>query len=405
MATHSSGLASAEEISSLKHARIAIVQYWFVSRGGGEKVVEALAEIFPDADIFALVVNPDELPASLQSRRIRTSFLQKVPGARKFHRHFLLLHPTALEQFDLSGYDLVISSESGPAKGVITSAKTCHVCYCHSPMRYLWDLHSEYRASMNPLVSSVYSCASTWLRVWDLATAARVDAFVANSHFVASRIRKIYRRESAVIYPPVETTVATVQRQPGDYYLCVGRLVSYKRVDLAIQACSRMNRRLKVVGDGPELKRLHKMAGPTVEFSKFESSENLRKSFAGCRALLFPGEEDFGIVPVEAQSFGRPVIAYGSGGSLETVRGCWPDEPLESRHTGLFFGEQTVDSLEKAILQFESVEARFSPDAVGAHAQRFDSTRFKAEMQRYLTQIYGEFQEKLMSRGRECQPA
>ncbi|HET8636642.1 MAG TPA: glycosyltransferase [Acidobacteriaceae bacterium] len=405
MATHSSGSASAEEINTLERAQVAIVHYWFVSRGGGEKVVEALAEIFPNADIFALVVNPDELPPLLQSRRIHTSFLQKVPGARKFHRHFLLLHPTALEQFDLSGYDLVISSESGPAKGVITSAKTCHVCYCHSPMRYLWDMHSEYRANMNPLVRAIYSCASTWLRVWDLATAARVDSFVANSQFVASRIRKFYHRESTVIYPPVETGVATVQRQPGDYYLCVGRLVNYKRVDLAVQACSRINRRLKVVGDGPEMKRLRKMAGPTIEFSKFESSEKLGESFAGCRALLFPGEEDFGIVPVEAQSFGRPVIAYGSGGSLETVIGCWPDEPLESSHTGLFFGEQTVESLEEAILRFESLEARFSPDVIATRAQQFDSGRFKLEMQRYLARIYGEFQENLMSRRRERQMA
>jgi glycosyltransferase involved in cell wall biosynthesis len=389
-----SDLDTNKDTAILSQLRVAIVHYWFVSEGGGEKVVEALAEMFPQADIFALVVNPERLPQSLQKRKLYTSFLQKIPGSRKFHRHFLLLHPLGLEQFDLSEYDLVISSESGPAKGVITSAKTCHVCYCHSPMRYLWDMHAEYKTAMNPIVRTVYSVASSWLRVWDLATASRVDFFIANSSFVASRIQKIYRRNSQVIHPPVDVAAGKVQFKPGEYYLCVGRLVDYKRIDLAVRACSRLGRRLKVIGSGPQLKSLKRIAGPTVEFSGVASAQDLRDSYARCRALLHPGEEDFGIVPVEAQSFGRPVIAYGSGGALETVNGNWPEQPFSKSHTGIFFTKQTTDDMEEAILRFESAEANFSPDEIAAHAHQFDATRFKVEMQAFLSRCYQTFREK-----------
>lgn len=350
--------------------------------------------MFPQADLFTAVANPDRVPESLRKRNLRTSFLQKIPGAKRFHRHFLLLYPVALEEFDFSGYDLVISSESGPAKGVLTSAKTCHVCYCHSPMRYLWDMHSEYKTAMNRIVRMVYTLASSWLRVWDLATASRVDFFVANSRFVASRIWKIYRRTSEVIYPPVDVSSGRTQYQPGEYYLCVGRLVDYKQIDLAVKVCTKLGRRLKVVGDGPQLQRLRSIAGSTIEFSGIESDSGLRESFAHCRALLFPGEEDFGMVPVEAQSFGRPVIAYASGGSLETVRGCWPGEPLKITHTGIFYESQTESSLEEAILRFESVESQFSPEVIAAHACQFGTARFKSRMQLFLAQSYQSFQEK-----------
>jgi glycosyltransferase involved in cell wall biosynthesis len=374
----------------LQELRVAIIHYWFVSKGGGENVVESLAEIFPQADLFALVAEPERLPASLSNHTLHTSFLQKIPWARKFHRHFLLLHPMALEQFNLSKYDLVISSESGPAKGILTQAKTCHVCYCHSPMRYLWDMQEQYKAAMNPIVRAVYTVASSWLRVWDLATASRVDYFVANSNFVASRIRKIYRRESHVIYPPVDVGSAKPQYEPGEFYLCVGRLVDYKRTELAVEVCSRLGRRLKVVGQGPQLQKLKNIAGPTVEFVGFQSDNELRDSYAHCRALLFPGEEDFGIVPVEAQSFGRPVIAYGSGGSLETVRGNWSGKDFMGNETGIFFAEQTVSSLEKAILHFESLERNFSPQAISAHASQFQTSRFQAEMLNFLAACYAE---------------
>jgi glycosyltransferase involved in cell wall biosynthesis len=397
--------AAVEQAATLKRLRVAIIHYWFVSEGGGEKVVEALAEIFPQADLFALVTAPNHIPESLRNRKLQTSFLQRVPGAKKFHRHFLLLYPLALEQFDFSGYDLVISSESGPAKGILTSSRTCHVCYCHSPMRYLWDMHATYKAAMNPAVRAIYTLASSWLRIWDLATASRVDFFVANSHFVASRIEKFYRRTSKVICPPVNVAAGRVQHGPGEYYLCVGRLVDYKQVRLAVKVCTRLGRRLKIVGGGPQLKELRSIAGNTIEFTGIQSARDLEESFAHCRALLFPGEEDFGIVPVEAQSFGRPVIAYGSGGALETIDGCWPDQSLETRHTGMFFLSQTEACLEQAILRFESVETKFSPETIAAHASQFDAARFKSEMRSFLDQAYREFREQNIHPMKECQLA
>ncbi len=379
------------EFAALKGLRVAIVHYWFVSRGGGENVVEALAELFPQADIFALVANPRMLPESLRGRILHTSFLQKIPGARRFHRHFLLLYPLGLEHFDLSQYDLILSSESGPAKGVITSAKTCHICYCHSPMRYLWDMHAGYRASMSPFVRLIYSLASSWLRVWDLASSYRVDYFIANSQFVSSRIRKIYRRQSEVIHPPVKLA-ESFERGPGDYYLCAGRLVDYKRVDIAVQACNRLGRRLKVIGSGPQLEQLKRTAGPTITFLGHVSDKELHESYARCRALLHPGEEDFGIVPIEVQSYGRPVIAYGAGGALETVNGMWPDERLQPSHTGVFFKDQTVEDMARAILRFEGLETEFSPDTIASHAQKFGAERFRREMQSFILRRYREFQ-------------
>jgi glycosyltransferase involved in cell wall biosynthesis len=371
---------SASAVPQLSNLRVAIVHDWFVGRAGGEKVVEALAELFPQADLFSLVANRETLAPILKGRKLQTSFLQRIPGARKFHRHFLFLQAIALEQFDLSDYDLVISSESGPAKGVITSSKTCHICYCHSPMRYIWDMYPQYRRTMNPLVGAVFSLAAHYMRLWDFASVGRVDYFVANSKFVASRIRKYYGRRSKVIYPPVETTAGNTSTAPGDYYLAVGRFVDYKRFDLAVRACTELNRRLRVIGGGPQNKALQRMAGPTVEFLGSVSDLELRENLAGCRALLFPGEEDFGIVPVEAQSFGRPVIAYASGGVLETVRGRLPGKAPVDHPTGVFFAEQSLSSLKEAILDFESREHDFCPQTIREHSLQFDSAIFKDRM-------------------------
>jgi glycosyltransferase involved in cell wall biosynthesis len=385
-----SGLADKQ----LSQLRVAIVHYWFVGRAGGERVVEALAEIFPQADLFSLVAERSTLAPILQSRKLQTSFLQRVPGATKFHRHFLFLQPLALEQFDLSEYDLVISSESGPAKGIITSSKTCHICYCHSPMRYIWDMHSEYRRGMGPVVGTIFSLAAHYMRLWDYASAGRVDYFVANSRFVASRIRKYYRRESTVIHPPVEAVSSHLSGQPGEYYLAIGRLVDYKRFDLAVTACTKLGRQLKVIGDGPQYKALRRMAGPTVEFLGKVSDEELRENLAGCRALLFPGEEDFGIVPVEAQSFGRPVIAYASGGVLETVRGILPNQTKIENPTGIFFTEQSLSGLANAILNFEATESRFCPQTIREHSLQFDSAIFKEKIADFVRSAVTEFSKR-----------
>jgi glycosyltransferase involved in cell wall biosynthesis len=238
---------------------------------------------------------------------------------------------------------------------------------------------------MGPVVGSIFALTAHYMRVWDYATAARVDHFVANSKFIASRIRKYYGRDSSVVYPPVETASGNIDTSPGDYYTIIGRLVDYKRFDLAIHACTHLGRRLTVIGDGPELKRLRRIAGPTVQFLGSVSDHELKANLAGARALLFPGEEDFGIVAVEAQSFGRPVIAYGSGGALETVRGDWEGKPRIDDPTGVFFNEQSPAKLAEAIVRFESEMSRFSPEKIREHALQFDTSVFKRRMEEFLS--------------------
>jgi glycosyltransferase involved in cell wall biosynthesis len=378
--------------ATLRDLRVAIVHYWLVGRAGGERVVEGLTLLFPQADIFTLMADEKKMPPSLRGQKITTSFLQKLPFAKRLHRFTLGLQPIALEQFDLSRYDLVLSSESGPAKGVITGPGTLHVCYCHSPMRYIWDMHAAYTESMRWPVRIVFRLVAHWMRVWDLASAARVDRFVANSRFIASRIRKIYRRSSTVIHPPVEVESAGVASAPGEYYLCAGRLVDYKRVDLAVEACRRMGRKLKVAGDGPLRKKLAEAAGPDAEFLGSVTDEQLSDLMLSCRALLFPGEEDFGIIPVEVQARGRPVIAYASGGVLETVEGLVDGDAFHSDATGIFFPEQNADSVMKAIERFEAIEGSFEPARIHQRAMRFDQSVFQMQMAEFLAEAWAEFQ-------------
>ena len=396
------GLAKPAQRASatLQKARIAIVHYWFVNRRGGERVVEKFAEMLPNADLFSLVVDYESLPPILRERSIKTSFVQKIPGSKRWHRHLLPLYPLALEQFDLRGYDLVLSSESGPAKGVLTGARTCHVCYCHSPMRYLWDFYHGYRngTSFGALSRPVFSIAAHYLRMWDAATADRVDHFVANSQNVAARIRKHYRRDSTVIYPPVHVHAGYLANRIEDYYLIAGQLVDYKRVDLAIEACNRLGRHLHIVGEGEQARRLRKLAGPTIDFCGALSDEDLREQFAHCRALLFPAEEDFGIVPVEALSFGRPVIAFGRGGVTESVKGFHPDSPAPAENCcGVLFREQSTESLVEAIRAFEAVEDRFSPFFIKQQAERFDEAHFRERFGQFLSEKLEEAQHSALS--------
>jgi glycosyltransferase involved in cell wall biosynthesis len=380
---------------SLANLRVAIVHYWFSGIGGGERVVEAIAQIFPQADIFTLLLAEGHDQPALRGRRLKTSFISRIPGASRWHRHLLPLYPFALEQFDFSNYDLVISSESGPAKGVITSPKTCHICYCHSPMRYIWDLYHESRKQMNPLTRTLFSATAHYMRLWDFSTAARVDHFVANSRYIAARIQKCYRRESTVIHPPADVSAGYISSQIDDYYLVVSRFVPYKRIDLAIRACNELKRRLRVIGTGPEYKSLKRMAGPTIEFLGALDDCSIRENYAHCRALLFPGEEDFGLVPVEAQSHGRPVIAYGQGGALETVRDeCSADYDF-GHCTGLFFQDPTAESLREAICRFEKVEGQFRPEFIRNTVERFSLERFKAEFSTYVRDKMGEFSQAL----------
>ena len=373
--------------------RVAVIHHWFRSYTGAERVLSVLLELFPTADLFTLVAD-EEIVARFAPHRIKTSFLQHFPGSRRFHRHFLPLYPFALEQFDLSDYDLVISHESGPAKGVITPSHVCHICYCHSPMRYIWDLHHEYVSGndMSGISRIVFKLVAHYMRMWDFLSASRVDYFVASSKNAAERIRKIYRRDAPVIHPPVRVEAGYISEKREDYYLVVGRLVDYKRVDLAIQACAQLGRPLRIVGVGPQYERLKKLSGGNVEFLRGLTDEQVREQYAHCRALLFPGQEDFGIVPVEAHSFGRPVIAYGRGGSLETIRGPFVGRgPIEGSCNGVLFASQTTASLVEAMRAFEEAELKFSPVEIARSSQKFSVERFKREIGALIAAKYDGF--------------
>jgi glycosyltransferase involved in cell wall biosynthesis len=351
-------------------------------------VVEALAELFPQADLFALIARPETMSPRLRLRKITTSFLQKIPMVHRFHRHTLPLQPLALEQFDLSSYDLVISSESGPAKGVITGPDTLHICYCHSPMRYIWDMYPQYVKTMSPFVRAIFALTAHKVRLWDLAASARVDAFICNSSHVAARVRKFYRRESIVIHPPVQVESIQTSETQSEYYLAVGRLVPYKRFDLAVEACTKLGCKLKIIGTGPEMSRLKRMAGPTVEFLGNVTDAEKHAAFASCRALIFPGEEDFGIVPVEAQAHGRPVIALGAGGALETVVGLRENaERRPDMPTGVFFPEESRDSLIEGIHIFEANFDKFVPESIRQNALRFDARVFREHMTEAIQEL------------------
>jgi len=372
--------------------RIALLHHWFISLAGGERVIDTIAKIFPNADIFSLFIDEQKLPLSLRERKIVASVLDKIPGARRVHRHLLPFYPLAVEMLDLSGYDLVISSDSGPMKGALTDVNATHICYCHSPMRYLWDGYSAYMRGMSPPMQTIFGLASHYVRNWDYSAAQRVDYFIANSNYVAGRIRKYYRRDSTIIHPPIDTAHSFLANQHEDYYLAVGRLVPYKRTDILIDACNKLGRRLLIVGDGPEMKRLRKTAGRNVEFLGEVNESQLRNIYAQCRALLFAADEDFGMVALEAQSYGRPVIAFGKGGSLETVRGTYKLADLRNADkrkliTGIFFEKQTADSLANAIRSFESAEDMFVPEEIQSHARKFDTSIFVERLQKYIQSV------------------
>src|ERR1700730_15469056 len=369
----------------LNDMRVAIVHHWFLSRAGGERVFDAIASIFPTADVFTLFLDKQKFSPALRKHRITTSFLDKIPAAQRAHRHLLPFYPLAVEMLDLSGYDLVISSDSGPMKGVLTDPHSTHICYCHSPMRYLWDGHSDYHRSMSPFVRTIFRVASHYVRNWDYSAAQRVDHFIANSRYVSGRIRKYYRRDSTIIHPPIDTSHGYLAGKHENYYLAVGRLVPYKRTDLLIEACHKLGRKLVIVGDGPERQRLERNSPKNIEFLGELSDMELISVYANCRALLFAADEDFGMVPLEAQSYGRPVIAFGKGGSLETVRGSYAPIVKQAAEenpalTGVFFQKQTVDSLAEAMLSFESCEETFLPLRIQSHARKFDTSVFLDRM-------------------------
>jgi len=347
--------------------RVAIVHYWLLNMRGGEKVLEEICNMFPQADVFTHVYAPEKISEPIRRHPVRTTFIAGLPLARSRYQAYLPLMPLALEELDLSAYDLVISSEAGPAKGVIVRPDALHLCYCHSPMRYIWDQYPVYRRSAGLLARCMMPFLMTRLRQWDVTSAARVDHFVANSTAVASRIEKYWRRQAEVVPPPVDTARFRADRKRENFYLLAGELAPYKRADLAVSACTALNRRLIVIGEGADVRRLRKIAGPTVAFLGRVPDDVLADHYARCRALLFPGEEDFGIVPVEAMASGAPVICFGRGGARDTV---------VPGVTGIFFDEQTPADIEAAMQYFETVEHTFEPARLREHAAGFAKDLF-----------------------------
>lgn len=356
---------------------VALVHYWLDSYRGGEKVLEALCELFPEADIFTNVYVPEKIPPTIRQHNIETTFIQKLPLARRFSRNYLPFMPLALEQLDLSGYDLVISSESGPAKGVITGPDTLHICYCHSPMRYLWDQYSLYKKKCSFFRKILMAPVFHYLRQWDVLSANRVDRFVANSHFVSRRIRKYYRRNAEVIHPPVEVDRFRWDGEPEDYYLTIAGLVPYKRIDLIVDAFNENGRPLIIIGGGSEKANLQKRSGDNIQFFGHVSDDILDEKIERCKALVYAGVEDFGIVPVEAQAAGRPVIAFGRGGVLDTV--------IDGK-TGIFFQEQSVTSFNNAIEEFEANEDQFDRWQIRRQAESFSREIFMDKIKSFINQ-------------------
>ncbi len=338
---------------------------------GGEKVLEALCEIFPDADIFTHVYDPAAISERIKRHKITTTFIARLPWAKRLYKKYLPLMPLALEELDLSAYDLVISCESGPAKGVITRPDALHICYCHTPMRYAWDHYQAYRSGAGFLSRLFIPALMHGLRQWDVTSAARVDHFIANSSFVASRVLKYYRRHAGVIAPPVDVEAFDEVPCTERSYLFASELVSYKRADLAVRAFTQMNKPLIVLGDGEQRKHLERIAGPTIRFMGRVTNETLREVCANCEALVYPGEEDFGIVPVEVMASGRPVIALGRGGVLDTI--------IDGQ-TGILFQDQSVEGVIAAVERYEAEKSAFNGSRIKAHARNFSRSRFKTNI-------------------------
>jgi glycosyltransferase involved in cell wall biosynthesis len=336
---------------------------------GGERVLEQVIKMFPDADIFTHVYDPGAMSDLIRSRPVRTTFVNGLPGSRRHYQKYLPLMPRALEELDLAAYDLIISFEAGPAKGVITSPDTLHACYCHSPMRYLWDTYGDYKRSAGWLSRLAMPVLFHGLRIWDFASAARVDHFMANSDFIRRRIRKAYGRESTVVHPPAPTHMFQPSQDVGQHYLWVGELTPYKRADIAVRAFTRLGLPLTVVGDGPMARSVRREAGSNITFIERLDFESLRRAYSQCRALVFTPLEDFGIVPVEAMAAGRPVLAYGRGGALDTVL---------PGVTGLLFDAQTVEGLMDGVQRMEAWLPQFKPEDAIAHARGFSEARFRA---------------------------
>ena len=371
--------------------KIALVHDWLVTPGGAEKLLQSIYEIFP-APIYTLVLDKDEfIGTNLENAEIHTSFIQNLPLAKKTYRYYLPFYPYAIEQFDLSGYDLIISSSHCVAKGVLTGPDQLHISYIHTPIRYAWDMYHEYIRDMRyerGLRGYVFKRALHNIRVWDVASSNRVDYFVANSQFVALRIKKFYRRDATVIYPPVDISKFSFSKEKEDYFLTVSRLVQYKRVDLIVETFAQISdKRLVVIGDGPDMEKIKKIAAghKNIEILGYQPDDVVKDFMKRARAFVFAAKEDFGLVPVEAQACGTPVIAYGQGGAAETV--------IDGK-TGVLFAAQSVEGLRSGIERFLEIEGLLEPMEIRKNAERFDSGRFKEEFRKFVEDRWVEFERR-----------
>ncbi len=358
-------------------SKIALVHDYFIQMGGAEKVAEEMHKMFPAAPMFTTVDTRREVPETLRGACVRTSRMQRLPGIKKNFRHYFALYPFAVESFDLKDYDLLLSSSSGYAKGVRKRRGAIHVCYCHTPMRWVWR-YEDYaaRERFSGVKRLVLPPVLAGLRRWDLRAAAQPDFYIVNSHNVAQRVKEIYGRDSVVIPPPIDVERFLPDEPDEDFYLILSRLISYKKLDLAVEACKKLNRRLIVIGEGPDRKRLEQIAGKQTEFLGRQPDEVVTKYASRCRALLFPGEEDFGMVPLEINASGRPVIAYRAGGAMETV---------VDGETGVFFNEPTAAALAAAIEEFES--RRWNRRLMRQHAEKFDTHVFNERVSDFLRKV------------------
>lgn len=361
--------------------RIAIVHYWWFKNRGGEAVIKNIIDLYPDADLFLHAGNDEIINKSIgqtHKGKIFKSFIQSLPFVEKFYKYYLPLMPIASESLDLTAYDLIISSEAGPAKGIISKPEAIHICYCHSPMRYIWDLSHVYQKHSGFFKRKIFAILSHYLRFCDVISANRVDYFIANSTFVSDRIMKTYRRRSKVIFPPVNLDCAKPVTEPDKFYLYVGELVEYKGIELAIQSFTATGRKLVVVGEGPLLKQLKKKVPETINFVGRVPNKRLRELYASCKALVFPGVEDFGIVPIEAMASGRPVIALRRGGAIDYIK---------DGENGLFFNCETVDSLTDALNRFEDSIDQFDQKFISTSVKGFSEGNFKKEFSFFIDEI------------------
>ncbi|HEX8575649.1 MAG TPA: glycosyltransferase family 4 protein [Flavobacterium sp.] len=363
-----------------KNKKIAIVHEWLVDYSGSERLTEQLLNIFPDADLFAIVeFLPDNLKWFIKNKKVTTSFIQKLPFAKKKYRNYLPLMPFAIEQLDVSNYDVVISVSHAVSKGIITNVNQIHICYCCSPIRYAWDLYHQYlkesklqRGFKGFIAKSILH----YIRFWDLTTTNRVDYFIAISKYIVGRINKNYRREASYIYPPVNVEDFTLHLEKSDFYFAASRLVPYKKIDLIVEAFSKMpDKKLVVIGDGPDFEKIKRLVTPNITMLGYQPFPVLKEHLQKAKAFVFAADEDFGIIPLEAQACGTPVIAYGRGANLETVLGGI---------TGLYFQEQTLESLISTVNKFEEVKGNFDPINIRQHAETFSIKRFQSEFKAFV---------------------